>query len=612
MLQSDQTQIGRLRLSGATDNGPATRLRMSQLVGGTEFHPSGMPPAAVLIVRRLRDPMPRRLSPSSWLEPATVRAWQGAARSSLADYYRHAARPALGHIASGAQAVVFDDPSELVACLARDLVLNRAIQHWWWQALLRRLPSTPARALVQVFEEQAAELPAALDRLDRWGAARPVVEALPPAAATALLLLIARTFGIEGLALPTEAHPGGMSREAESTTRRPTGESTFHRKAIPETTPSIRPVPPPWQTVATPVVVPATMAKERAALLGTALLLYRAPRSVRAGTYGATLRSWWTQHPTPPATPDADSPTAIDRDLQSALSSSRSRIRKDRGHPERNPGTEALPGSPPSTAAPMTAETQAHRHTPKLIDGLSAASADPPPADPETSSRVSTPEVELLIRPLPSRAVATSLGGVLYLVNLVRPLGLLAPIDSLFSVRTSMSAWPMLELVGRCLTAHAATNTGNDPIWNTLAELDGRSPDEPPRDDFGGPASYRLPRTWPLPALTHHLEVRAWQAPPGLRLEPDLRRFLEFLMPYLECRLAEILGHGHQGGDPDDATWLECKGRLFVTRTHLDLVMGMDQVSIPVRKAGLDANPGWVPELGRVITFHFDEESNRE
>jgi hypothetical protein len=33
--------------------------------------------------------------------------------------------------------------------------------------------------------------------------------------------------------------------------------------------------------------------------------------------------------------------------------------------------------------------------------------------------------------------------------------------------------------------------------------------------------------------------------------------------------------------------------------------MDLKHVSLPVRLAGLDANPGWYPELGRVVTFHY-------
>jgi hypothetical protein len=48
------------------------------------------------------------------------------------------------------------------------------------------------------------------------------------------------------------------------------------------------------------------------------------------------------------------------------------------------------------------------------------------------------------------------------------------------------------------------------------------------------------------------------------------------------------------------------RGRLAWSATHVDLRMTMDQVDIAVRLAGLDANPGWAPALGRVITFYFE------
>jgi hypothetical protein len=41
-------------------------------------------------------------------------------------------------------------------------------------------------------------------------------------------------------------------------------------------------------------------------------------------------------------------------------------------------------------------------------------------------------------------------------------------------------------------------------------------------------------------------------------------------------------------------------------RTHVDLTMPMDSASLPIRRVGLDANPGWMPDLGRVVLFHFE------
>lgn len=47
-------------------------------------------------------------------------------------------------------------------------------------------------------------------------------------------------------------------------------------------------------------------------------------------------------------------------------------------------------------------------------------------------------------------------------------------------------------------------------------------------------------------------------------------------------------------------------GRIHVSRTHLDVVFRLDQIDLDVRVSGLDQDPGWVPQLGRIIAFHFE------
>jgi hypothetical protein len=39
--------------------------------------------------------------------------------------------------------------------------------------------------------------------------------------------------------------------------------------------------------------------------------------------------------------------------------------------------------------------------------------------------------------------------------------------------------------------------------------------------------------------------------------------------------------------------------------THIDLVFAQDQVDLRIRRLGLDSDPGWVPWLGRIVSFHF-------
>lgn len=50
----------------------------------------------------------------------------------------------------------------------------------------------------------------------------------------------------------------------------------------------------------------------------------------------------------------------------------------------------------------------------------------------------------------------------------------------------------------------------------------------------------------------------------------------------------------------------ERPGLVAVTRTHLDVVLGLEEIDLGVRLAGLDQDLGWVPRLGRVVCFHFE------
>jgi hypothetical protein len=197
--------------------------------------------------------------------------------------------------------------------------------------------------------------------------------------------------------------------------------------------------------------------------------------------------------------------------------------------------------------------------------------------------------------------------------------------------------------LARCLLDDGG-NLADDAIWAALAHLAGRDPRTPPGAGFEAQHTYTAPESWMEYAGTSRFArfrsrgMEIWSAegflvldsedaerPPGaaprmtwslrrklrraakvrpirLSVSPDLRRFLHFVLPYARWRLERAL----RGIRVEDA--LLRAGRLYVTATHVDLVMPMSEVSVPVRLAGLDANPGWAPELGRVVNFHFVQE----
>jgi hypothetical protein len=198
--------------------------------------------------------------------------------------------------------------------------------------------------------------------------------------------------------------------------------------------------------------------------------------------------------------------------------------------------------------------------------------------------------------------VHTQLAGILYLVNLFRALRLPT------SLELGIGAWALVELVARCLLGPHRTRLKDDAIWRVLAALDGREPAGPAGLGFRGPERYRLPESWrprdlpasALKALFSGRRRRSARIP--RQATPELHRLLKFLVPYLRWRLRTAL-RIPEAAIPQ--ALLIRSGALHLTPSHLDAVMPLDEASVTIRRAGLDRNPGWAPEFGRVVTFHF-------
>lgn len=62
----------------------------------------------------------------------------------------------------------------------------------------------------------------------------------------------------------------------------------------------------------------------------------------------------------------------------------------------------------------------------------------------------------------------------------------------------------------------------------------------------------------------------------------------------------------HTPGRPGLTELVRRPGIVVVSRTHLEVWFDPRQAEIRVRRFGLDCDPGWVPWLGRVVTFHYD------
>ncbi len=172
--------------------------------------------------------------------------------------------------------------------------------------------------------------------------------------------------------------------------------------------------------------------------------------------------------------------------------------------------------------------------------------------------------------PLPDlrRSGATRLGGLLFLLGLLEDLGLPGEIAAA-STRTGRSFRWTLHLLGLTLTSAAP----DDPAVLAFAGL---LPDEPPPSQDEDPPSPEERET-----------CAAWSERIAAELRVLLRREEEPSAAVLDrlCRR-----HARIVADPG---WIEA---------HLSL----DEVSMDVRRAGLDLDPGWISWLGVALRFVYE------
>ena len=201
----------------------------------------------------------------------------------------------------------------------------------------------------------------------------------------------------------------------------------------------------------------------------------------------------------------------------------------------------------------------------------------------------------------------------------------------------------------RVLLGPDAAIFAGDSIWSLLATLDGRQPRDLPGSHFHGPDIFYLPASWVKLLSGAENETWHWSAagrylrlwsdqgyvlfdcpmPPGqpavahdhgpvqdldiTGLNAELARWLTLAAPAVRLYMNRLLdqatdGHTEIAADrrPTINSLLQANGHLYVTGSHVDLVMNLSELSLPIRLAGLDFDPGWLVDFGRVVMFHYE------
>ena len=608
------TTIARARITGvhSADRALATRLAVAGMLAGADLRPAGLPPAAVLIVNRLALPLDRRLPvrPGGRLDPV----WERAARAAVDDLYRSAARPLDDAVPPGCPAVLFRDEAELLACLALDISRGRAAERWWWQAYAGRWGSLTPAKIAPLLADSPRSAPAALQLLADRGVVTDVLRRISSPEARTLLRVICEAFDAPQPNLSASPVAGRHSGRPSSPVDRSTCEDGW--------------VIAPWSRYVPSEATVNGLAPESACLLGVALTLAHSPSVAQSTAFTTAVERWWQaetdvhrdvgaleQRGTSRPAPVDSGETVVIRERQSSLAAQDSvavltddavRQSADRERPGSPKSETLLPVGEGGSLLPPDSQRaeqeQADRDGPTALD---------PPVEGTQASVLNLETAEWL------DGVATELGGVLFLINLMQRLDLPNCFERDWQLASQIGPWGTLELLARGLLASELPTfprVGNsdlrtDPLWSALAGIDGRRAGELPGGAIRLPAVLRVPATWAQWLNTDPVEqvVDLAQLTPlagGLLdgVGHHLRVWLAAVLPLLRAMLSNALGEGF---DPLSDLLLR-RGQLYVTSSHVDLVMPLGSVAMPVRVAGLDFDPGWLPAFGRVVQFHYE------
>jgi hypothetical protein len=609
-------RVGRLTVRAARawlGQDVVARMRAESLIASLDLGPPSLD-RSVLVLRRVQWRAGQRLAET--------------ARATVDELRRTAARPARLAAPGSADAVLFADDAELLACLTRDALAGQ-LTRWYWRQLAPAGLSRIGAVLAAAWTARARWLPAALAALPAEDAARAVSTLMPAEAAGVRQAMLAEFTGSAtlsaqdgpGIVTPSPVAATGTHPD---TARDPRGSSDV---------PAARPVAPwlQWLHPAQP------LQPEQEALLGMATALHAQPAFARRAAFVGQAEAWLrlASHPgTEPARPAADAAAArAERRPIPGIGAAT---------PVAWPGSPTAPTGPADVLAPAagdagTALAPSHK-LPAAPDETAAAPV--PDALPESGSPA-RPVTAIMH----TEGLISQFASVLYLINLLSWLDLPAA----WPEGQAVGGWAIVELLARHLLTDGAAPP-EDPLWRLLAELDGREPGTCAEVGIGADDPVRLPaawlRRWAPPASWEWTErqgrmllavrcrdfaVADVPSPPGQGVAAAAAEHARLraagVSGSLRPGLPQTAWPVDDGGPPGWARWratvgqfvawllasrdvqasaLAQPGRIAVTQTHIDVVLDLEHIDRAIRACCLDRDPGWVPDLGRIIMFHFE------
>ena len=517
-VEAGKTYVRRLRAFSTSRDALALRLRLERMLSQASLNPAWLPPSAILCVRKLRGEGPAA-TPSLHGRRGAPPDWERAVAERIETLARRAARPARDTVAEGAEAVIFDDQAELLACLALDWCGGVETTRWWWQSLfdVREVSAVLLPALLVSPEH----VPAAFEHLSKRGRLFDFARALGERDARDLRRSVTHKFSLRALeaALERTATAAVLSE----TTRESDGERPDGRDAARVSSGA------PWARYV-PQARVEELGDEQSLLVGASLMLLRAPALVRSSSFAEAVSRWrlgaqaraesGASH-----VPAADEDARTDKGVRGSLrGSGEGRGHETEAEPLRpmaiDDGRRLRPASPESLkeATPhVEFDADARRDAPPdSTDSVERQTAERDTRDGtelaasvrevEPSSELQAPPTShasaeengraplSFIEPLDYEArVESEFGGVFYLINLSLFLELYGDFTTPLEHGIDLPLWDFVALVGHELCGERIRRDG---VWALLGRLAGRDEQEEPGASFAPPDAWRVPPAW--------------------------------------------------------------------------------------------------------------------
>jgi hypothetical protein len=523
------TSLHRVTVRTSEPDTLAVRTRFERAVSLGDLHPARLPRFAILCVRSLRD-CSRRLSFRATPDFAALNRWRQTTVAALDTLVRGAARPSQGPVPATAEAVLFADETELLACLALDWCRGRFAEHWWWRGLFAKRPCPSWTA---VWLEKPEFIPAAVELLAEQREVDSLARNVTSAETRQLFAAVIERFGlreIAGVLSRTKVESAVETRLAQEITP-PSGDGELLDRVLASRQIPVlaMPIRPPWQRWVAETELPPDLGVDEQTWLGIALVLQRAPRWARSAEFAEAIGQWIIASARssearlpalrgiiarPPLAKTRDTPTSTttvretshcDRDAKGPAVSLSTRPSEETFAPRE---VRSVAG-PPAMATPSAEALEQAGDSDVPINRIDAEPLSPAiaPRNTQPSSPL-TPRDEFLTatHPLSSlgepfsrpsqsreREIETNFGGVFYLLTASLQLGLYGDFTTPMQPGLALSVWDFLALTGREL---AGPEFAGDPLWQLLAESDGRGDDEVPGAQFDPPDCWQLPPDW--------------------------------------------------------------------------------------------------------------------